>query len=61
MKKPMPKSIPLYLADLSCQIGMDSLENDKAPEGVPSIEYALYNLLSAVQEIVKHLKERDAK
>jgi len=42
----------LYRAQLSCRIGRDALEGKtKPPCGTTPTEYALYNLLHAVDEI----------
>jgi hypothetical protein len=42
----------LYLAQLSCKIGRDVLEGKAAaPDGVQPIEWAMFNLLCAVEEI----------
>ena len=42
----------IYRAQLSCQIGRDVLEGKTtAPDGVRPIEYAMFNLLHAVEEI----------
>lgn len=43
-----------YRAELSCRIGRDALENKaKSPYGVTQQEYALFNLLYAVEELAK--------
>jgi hypothetical protein len=40
----------LYRAQLSCRIGRDVLEGKtKCPSGVQSMEWALFNLLHAVE------------
>lgn len=42
----------LYRAKLSCQIGRDVLEGKiRAPVGVQPMEWAMFNLLYAVEEI----------
>ena len=42
----------LYRAKLSCKIGRDALEGKTDPPGgTTAIEYALYNLLHAVEDI----------
>jgi hypothetical protein len=41
-----------YRCQLSCKIGRDALEGKtKSPAGVSAMEYALYNLLHAVEEL----------
>jgi hypothetical protein len=64
MKKPKhpSKSQPahwgLYRAGASCRIGRDALDDRiKVPFGVSKIEYALYNLLHAVEELAKERME----
>lgn len=57
--KPKPKSIELYRAKLSCKIGKDGI-NGNLPnvQGLESrTEWALYNLLSAVEDIAAHLEK----
>ena len=42
----------LYRAKLSCKIGRDALDGKTSyPPGSTRVEYALYNLLHAVEEI----------
>ena len=44
----------LYRAQLSCKIGRDVLEGkSETPDGVQPIEWAMFNLLHAVEEIAK--------
>lgn len=51
----------LYLARLSCKIGRDAMDDEnKLPLGVTATEYALYNLLYAVDEIAAHLQEKES-
>ena len=46
------KSWPAYRCQLSCKIGRDVLNGKtQPPKGVTGIEYALYNLLHAVEEL----------
>lgn len=50
----------LYRAVLSCKIGREALDgNVDTPPGVSDIEYALYNLLHAVQEIAEAMKTQE--
>lgn len=47
----------LYRAQLSCKIGRDALEGKtQCPEGVSPIEWAMFNLLHAVEEIATAMK-----
>lgn len=60
-KKPVIKS--LYRARLSCKIGCDALDYGgakKLPPGMSPLEYAVYNLLQAVDEIAAHLQQRES-
>jgi hypothetical protein len=42
----------LYRAQLSCKIGRDALKGKTtAPDGVTPMEWAMFNLLHAVEEI----------
>lgn len=44
-----------YRCQLSCQIGRDVLEGKtKTPAGVSPLEYAVFNLLHAVEELSRH-------
>ena len=46
----------LYRAQLSCKIGRDVLEGKTAaPDGVQPIEWALFNILHAIEEIAMAL------
>jgi hypothetical protein len=46
----------LYRAKLSCRIGRDAIEGKTPlPEGCTPIEYALFNLLHAIEEIADAL------
>ncbi len=47
-----PRHPNLYRAILSCKIGRDAIERTaRPPDGLSPTEYALYNLLHAVEEI----------
>jgi len=49
---PLVRHPGLYRAQLSCRIGRDALEGKtKPPCGTTPTEYALYNLLHALEEI----------
>jgi hypothetical protein len=52
-----PAHMGLYRAMLSCKIGMDVLNEGKMINGASPIEYAVYNLLSAVEDIAKSMLE----
>ena len=46
----------LYRAVLSCKIGRDAIEGKSVPpEGASAMEYAMYNLLHAVEEIANEM------
>jgi hypothetical protein len=59
-KKRGPRKWALYRAQLSCTVGRMALEGDtKIPEGITRLEYAVFNLLHAVEEIAKALEIKD--
>lgn len=44
-----------YRCQLSCKIGRDVLEGKtKTPAGITPLEYAVFNLLHAVEELSRH-------
>ena len=57
MKKKKPQTEAewaAYRCQLSCKIGRDVLEGrTKTPHGVTPLEYAVFNLLHAVEELSK--------
>lgn len=58
-KKPKTeRELCLYRAQLSCKIGRDAIDgNARAPAGTTEMEYAMFNLLHAVEEIAKAMGE----
>jgi hypothetical protein len=43
-----------YRCQMSCRIGRDALEGKtKTPPGVSPLEYAMFNLLHAVEELAR--------
>jgi hypothetical protein len=57
------KRVPeLYRAAFFCDIGRDTLEGIRKPriDGLTRAEYALFNLLHAVEEIAEHLAKQPA-
>jgi hypothetical protein len=58
-KKPeTPREWATYRAKLSCRIGRDVIEGQTtAPGGISRTEYAIYNLLHAVEEIADALSQ----
>ena len=51
-KKPStPREYALYRVSLSCKVGRDGLEGRKMPPGVTREQWALYNLLHAVEDM----------
>jgi hypothetical protein len=53
---------PLNRAKLACRIGRGVLEGEHPPPpGVFPHEYALFNLLHAVEEIAEHLRKNTAR
>ncbi len=61
MKKQKPKTpahMGLYRAIMSCRIGCDALDGKiNTPIGVGQTQWAVYNLLKAVEEIAKERLE----
>jgi hypothetical protein len=51
-----PREWALYRCALSCKAGRDALNSGVTPEGTPVIEYALFTLLHAVEEIGKAME-----
>ena len=53
---------PLNRAKLACRIGRGVLEGEHPPPpGVFPHEYALFNLLHAIEEIAEHLRKNTAR
>jgi len=51
-KKPeTPREYALYRVSLACKVGRDGLEGRKVPPGVTPGDWALYNLLHAVEDM----------
>ena len=47
-----------YRCQLSCKIGRDALEGKtQPPAGCSPLEYAVFNLLHAVEELSRHNKQ----
>ena len=57
-KKPeTPAEWAAYRCQASCKIGRDALDAIKPIQDRPSIEYAVYNLLHAVESLGKQVAE----
>jgi hypothetical protein len=57
-KNPQPKNMAAYRARLSCKIGMDVIGGViKPPAGTSVFEYALYNLLRAIEDVALAIEE----
>jgi len=56
-KKPMPKHIHLYGAQLCCKIACDALDGANVPHDVDPRDFALFNLCHAINKIAKHLEQ----
>jgi hypothetical protein len=53
-KPKTPQEWAAYRMQLNCQIALDTMSGDKKPpEGASRMEYALYCLIHAIQEIPK--------
>jgi hypothetical protein len=48
-----------YRCALSCKIGRDAIERKGLPDGLTPTEYALYNLLHAVEDLAKAIGPND--
>lgn len=60
--KPKPKNIELYRMKLNCQIGRDALEGKTRPlNGCSQIEYAMYCLLHAIEDLGAYLERKGAR
>jgi hypothetical protein len=44
-----------YRCKLSCKIGRDAIEGKGVPEGCSPMEYAMFNLLHAIEELSKSI------
>ena len=53
------KERALYRASLSCHIGRDACESRGVPDGVNRDDWILYQLFSALEEIVRALGEEE--
>jgi hypothetical protein len=52
-----PAEWSAYRCQLSCKIGRDALEGKtQPPAGCSPLEYAMFNLLHAVEELSRHNK-----
>lgn len=50
----------LYRAQLECQVGRDALEGKiPTPDGVQPIEYAVFQLLHAIEDLAKAMEAGD--
>ena len=57
---PLVRHPGLYRAKLSCKIGRDAIEGKTQPPcGTTPTEYAIYNLLHAVEEIADAMMPND--
>ena len=54
-KQKFNKYPELYRATLSCKIGRDAIERKNVPDGTSAQDYAIFNLLHAIEDIAKHL------
>jgi len=53
-KRKTPREWAAYRCKLSCEIGRDALEYKiKSPPGVSPLEYAVFNLLHAIEELAE--------
>jgi hypothetical protein len=54
----MPAHMGLYRAIMSCRLGCDALDGKiNTPIGVSQTEWAVYNMLKAVEELAKERLE----
>ena len=55
-------NMPLHRAKLSCRIGRDALDGvSTLPHGVTASEYAIYNMLHAIEDIAKAMETQNSK
>ena len=61
MSRPVNGRHPgLYRAQLSCKVGRDALEGKTTPpDGVTPMEWAMFNMLHAVEEIATAMMQNE--
>ena len=56
------KNPNLYRAQLACKVGRDALEGKTIPpHGTSPVEWAIYNLLHAIEDIAKEMEAQSSK
>lgn len=60
-RKPQtPREWALYRVQCSCKIGCEALDQaQKCPPRTTTVEYALYNLLQAVNDLAQAMVEKE--
>ena len=54
------KNPELYRIKLSCQIGKNALDGKvQTDAGISRIDYAVYNLLSAIEDLAAYLERKE--
>lgn len=54
-----PREWALYRVGLACKIGRDALEGKAVPKTCSAVEYALFNLLHAVEDIANAMGDTE--
>ena len=61
-KPETPRAMALWRAGTCCEIGKKAINGEtETPSGSTPLEYALYNLLCAVQDIARAMEAEDRK
>lgn len=59
-EKSVIKNPRLYRARLACRVGRDALDGKAdLPKGVNNLDYAIYNLLHAVEDIAAEMEKQN--
>jgi len=51
-----PREWALYRVKVSCKIGRDAIEGNGVPASCSAVEYAIFNLLHAVEDIARAME-----
>ena len=54
-----PQENALYRASLACKIGRDAIEGKNVPDGVSRMEFAMFNLFHAIEDIALAMKSNE--
>ena len=54
-----PQEIALYRASLACKIGRDAIEGKNVPDGFSRMDFAMFNLFHAIEDIALAMKSNN--